>query len=55
MKDLIARFVEDDAGATSIEYGLIGVLIAVVLVAVIGKTGSGVKRGFTSVNNGLSH
>ena len=55
MRDLIARFVENEDGATSIEYGLIGVLICVVIVAVVGKTGSGVKRGFTSVNNGLSH
>ena len=55
MRDLIARFVENEDGATSIEYGLISVLICVAIVAILGHTGSGVKRGFTSVNNSLSH
>lgn len=45
MRDLLARFVADEAGATSIEYGLIASLIFLVIVTTLtafGKQASGV-------------
>ncbi len=32
MKNLVSRFVNDEAGVTAIEYGLIAALIAVVII-----------------------
>ncbi len=47
MAGLFARFWKDKSGATAIEYGLIGVLIAVAII-------SGAAAIGTSVNNMLS-
>lgn len=33
MKNLIARFVKDESGATAIEYGLIAACVALVMIA----------------------
>ena len=33
MKNLVLRFLSDEAGATAIEYGLISALIAVAIIA----------------------
>ncbi|MEZ9302180.1 hypothetical protein BCT94_13820 [Vibrio breoganii] len=36
LKTFLTRFIKDERGVTAIEYGIIGVALAVVLVAVIG-------------------
>ena len=36
----LQRFASDDRGATAIEYGLIGAMIAVVLISVAGTGGA---------------
>ncbi len=45
MRDLLARFIGDESGATSIEYGLIASLIFLVIVTTLtafGKQASGI-------------
>jgi pilus assembly protein Flp/PilA len=53
MKNLIARFVKDESGATAIEYGLIAAGIALAIIAVVNGLGSNVNAKFTSINNSL--
>ena len=50
---LVQRFLQDDSGATAIEYGLIVSLISLVLIAVLGGLGSKLKSTFTAVQRGL--
>jgi len=40
MKNAIIKFIRDEKGATAIEYGVIAGLMAVVLVAIFGPTGT---------------
>jgi pilus assembly protein Flp/PilA len=53
MKNLIARFVKDESGATAIEYGLIAAGISLAIIAVVNGLGSNLNTKFTSVNNSL--
>jgi pilus assembly protein Flp/PilA len=50
MKNLIARFVKDESGATAIEYGLIAAGISVVIIVAVNGIGStlNTKFGFIS-------
>jgi len=49
----IATFARDEEGATAIEYGLIVGLIAAVIVAILGTTGTNLTNLFTTVSNKL--
>ena len=51
MTALIDRFIDDDSGATAIEYGLIAALIAVVIIGAVGSVGTGLKTQFNNVAN----
>jgi pilus assembly protein Flp/PilA len=53
MKNLIARFVKDESGATAIEYGLIAAGISLAIIAVVNGIGSSLNTKFTSINNSL--
>ena len=53
MKNLIARFVKDESGATAIEYGLIAAGIALAIIAVVNGLGSNLNDKFTSINSSL--
>jgi pilus assembly protein Flp/PilA len=53
MKNLIARFVKDESGATAIEYGLIAAGISLAIIAVVNGLGTNLKNQFTSINNSL--
>jgi pilus assembly protein Flp/PilA len=53
MKNLIARFVKDESGATAIEYGLIAAGIALAIIAVVNGLGTNLNAKFTSINNSL--
>jgi pilus assembly protein Flp/PilA len=46
MKNLIARFVKDESGATAIEYGLIAAGIAVVIIAAVNGVGTNLNTTF---------
>ena len=50
---LARRFLRDESGATAIEYGLIGALIAVVLITVLGNVGSALNTKFTLISTKL--
>jgi pilus assembly protein Flp/PilA len=53
MKNLIARFVKDESGATAIEYGLIAAGISLAIIAVVNGLGTNLNSKFTSINNSL--
>jgi pilus assembly protein Flp/PilA len=53
MKNLIARFVKDESGATAIEYGLIAAGISLAIIAVVNGLGSKLNTQFTSINTSL--
>jgi pilus assembly protein Flp/PilA len=50
----VRRFCANESGATSIEYAIIAVGIAVVIIATVNSIGSSVKNSFTSASNGLN-
>jgi pilus assembly protein Flp/PilA len=53
MKNLIARFVKDESGATAIEYGLIAAGISLAIIAVVNGLGSNLQTKFTNINSSL--
>ena len=53
MKNVIARFVKDESGATAIEYGLIAAGISLAIIAVVNGLGTNLNAKFTSINNSL--
>jgi pilus assembly protein Flp/PilA len=53
MKNLIARFVKDESGATAIEYGLIAAGISLAIIAIVNGLGSNLNAKFTSINSSL--
>jgi pilus assembly protein Flp/PilA len=53
MKNLIARFVKDESGATAIEYGLIAAGISLAIIAVVNGIGSSLNTKFSSINSSL--
>jgi pilus assembly protein Flp/PilA len=53
MKNLVARFVKDESGATAIEYGLIAAGISLAIIAVVNGLGSTMNAKFTSISTSL--
>ena len=53
MKNLIARFVKDESGATAIEYGLIAAGISLAIIAVVNGMGSKLNAKFGSISSSL--
>jgi pilus assembly protein Flp/PilA len=53
MKNLIARFVKDESGATAIEYGLIAAGISVAIITAVSTVGKNLNTTFTSVSAAL--
>ena len=49
MRQLIVRLIENDAGVTAIEYGLIAALVAVVCIAVWQLLGTSLSSTFNSI------
>lgn len=54
MKNLIARFVREEEGQDLIEYALLIVFIALVVVAALGPLGTRVSSVYQSVNSSLA-
>ncbi|WP_425991931.1 Flp family type IVb pilin [Brevundimonas sp. TWP2-3-2] len=50
MTKSISRFVEDESGATAIEYGLIAALIAVVIIGAVQLVGTNLSATFDKVS-----
>jgi pilus assembly protein Flp/PilA len=53
MKNVIARFVKDESGATAIEYGLIAAGISLAIIAVVNGLGTSLNAKFSSINTSL--
>lgn len=53
MKNIVARFMNDDSGATAIEYGLIAAGISVAIIAVVNGLGSTLNEKFTGISSQL--
>ena len=54
MRTSIARFVNDESGATAIEYALIAAGISVAIILTVQALGGTINGIFTNVNNQLS-
>ena len=50
---LSKRFLQDDEGATLLEYGMLTLLITVLSIVAVKSIGTKVSAGFTKVNNDL--
>jgi pilus assembly protein Flp/PilA len=53
MRRLVWLFVEDELGATAIEYSIIAAGIALVIIAAVNSIGTTLNTTFTSVQTGL--
>ena len=53
-KGVWAAFLENDAGATAIEYGLIAAFISVVTITALTSIGTSLNSTFNSVGTALS-
>ncbi|WP_315837320.1 Flp family type IVb pilin [Bradyrhizobium prioriisuperbiae] len=53
MKNLIARFVKDESGATAIEYGLIAGGIALAIITIVNTIGTQLNTGFGVISSKL--
>ncbi len=49
----LMRFLQDESGATAIEYGLIAAGISVAIIVAVTSLGSGLNTTFTSVQTAL--
>lgn len=53
MTAMFLRFLNDDRGATAIEYGLIAAGISVAIIAVVQSLGTNLNNTFSSVSSAL--
>ena len=53
MSELFARFLNDQSGATAIEYGLIAAGISIAIITVVNGLGTNLNDKFTSINSSL--
>jgi pilus assembly protein Flp/PilA len=54
MTKFVSRFVQDESGATAIEYGLIAALIAVVIIGAVTTVGTKLSSTFKAVSDKLA-
>jgi pilus assembly protein Flp/PilA len=54
MKTLLQRFVNDESGATAIEYGLIASLIAVAIIAGATALGTSLNTTFMGISSKIA-
>ena len=54
MTKLVLRFVNDDTGATAIEYGLIAAGISIAIITVVFTLGTQLNSTFSSVSTALA-
>ena len=53
MRFLLRRFLDDESGATAIEYGLIAAGISVAIIAVVNGLGTTLNAKFKSISTQL--
>lgn len=54
MKNLLARFVKDESGATAIEYALIAAGIGIAIITAVNALGTAISNKFTSITTSLN-
>ncbi|MCB1505403.1 MAG: Flp family type IVb pilin [Hyphomicrobiaceae bacterium] len=54
MKNVFARFVKDESGATAIEYGLIAAILSVAIITILQSVGGELSSTYTKINSALS-
>lgn len=54
MSKIVSKFLNDESGATAIEYGLIVALIAVVVITAFTTLGTNLNNKMSSAGNALS-
>lgn len=54
MKNLAKRFIEDESGATAIEYGLIAAGIAVAIIATVNTLGTDLALMFKGISGKIT-
>jgi len=52
--NIVTRFVNDESGATAIEYGLIAAGISVAIIAVVNSLGTQLKSTFSTITSQLA-
>lgn len=50
---MLKQFLQNEDGATAIEYGLIAALIGVAIIAAVGLVGDELKTTFTTIDSKL--
>jgi len=55
MKPLLLRFLQDETGATAIEYGLIVAVLSLAIVGGIGKVGNAIQYLFSDADSKLAN
>ena len=50
----VMQFVQDEEGATALEYGLLAALIAAVIVAAVQTMGNVVKNTFENISSSMT-
>jgi pilus assembly protein Flp/PilA len=53
MRQTLTRFLNNEDGATAIEYGLIAAGISIAIITVVGTLGTNLNNTFTSVATAL--
>lgn len=53
MNTLCRKFLNDESGATAIEYGLIAALIAVVIIGAVQVVGTNLSTTFSTVSSNI--
>ena len=48
------NFIQDENGATAIEYGLIAALVSIIIIGGLGVLGSALTNAFSSIGNTVS-
>jgi pilus assembly protein Flp/PilA len=54
MRNLLQKFINDDSGATAIEYGLIAALIALAIIVGAGALGNALNSKFAGIATTLN-
>ncbi|WFP64758.1 MULTISPECIES: Flp family type IVb pilin [unclassified Mesorhizobium] len=55
MKNLLQQFIEDESGATAIEYGLIVTVLSLAIIGGIGKAADALQWLFSDNNSRLAN
>jgi pilus assembly protein Flp/PilA len=53
VKQIFAKFLADESGATAIEYGLIAAGISIAIIVAVNGLGTTMNNKFTSINTSL--